>query len=390
MLAKVFKYQTRLQKKTGVSAMWADRLRNVRSIIEEKGYECLLLSPGPNLRYLTGFYFPFPGDFWDGLIAWDPVGIIPLDEEPILVVKKDYEDWTKAISQIDNIRYYSNAKNRMEILKDLIGKVRGTLGIEDHLPSKIYEQLVTAFPGIKIKNASRMLSEVRMIKSKEEIEVIRKAVGMVEKGIEAGREIIQESITEIEISSEIEQTMRKLGAETIPFCVVQSGAMPGNEYFSPSTNRVKKGDFILMDIAAAYKGYHADITRMTLVGKPSKRQKEVYEVVLDAQLKALDAIRNGVKVNVIYDAARRVMDEGGYSKYARTGIGHGLGLEVHEVPFVSESRDTEMVLQAGMVITIEPGVGLPGEFGIAIEDDVLVTAGGKEILSALGKELVQI
>jgi len=229
-----------------------------------------------------------------------------------------------------------------------------------------------------------MLSEVRLIKAEEEIESVRKAVGIVEKGIEAGREIIQESITEKEISIEIEETMRKLGAETIPYCLVQTGSSWTFE------NRVKKGDFVLMDVAAAYKGYHADITRMTMVGKPSKKQKEVYKVILDAQLKALDAIRDGVKAGVINDVGRKVIDDGGYGKYFRHGIGHGLGLEVHEVPHVTEFEDMEMVLQAGMVMTIEPAVYLPGEFNVRIEDDVLVTDGGKEILSSLGKELVQI
>lgn len=374
--------------------MWADRFRNVKSLMEEKGYECLLLSPGPNLRYLIGYYFSFPGDFWDALIAWDRAGVIPLDGEPVLVASNSYKDWTRAVSQISDIRYYSGDENRMEIFKDLIGRVKGTLGVEEHLPFKIYGQLAAAFPQIKMKNASEMLSEVRMVKSEEEIESIRKAVEIVEKGIEVGREIIQESVTEIEIASEIEQTMLKLGAENVPFCVVQTGAMPGNEYFPPSTNRVKKGDFILMDIAAGYKGYHADITRMTVVGKPSERQREVYEVLLDAQLKALDAIRDGVKAKVTYDAAKRVLDEKGYGKYF-AGIGHGLGLEVHERPYwgwepEDGGGDMEKVLQAGMVITIEPGVSLPGEFGIGIEDDVLVTAVGKEVLSTLGKELVQI
>lgn len=119
------------------------------------------------------------------------------------------------------------------------------------MPLKIYEQLAAAFPQIKI--ASRMLSEVRLIKSEEEIESIRKAVGIVEKGIEAGRKILQESITEKKISIEIEGTMRKLGAETIPYCLVHTGANTAAG-FPPSKNRVKKGDFVLMDIAAATRG----------------------------------------------------------------------------------------------------------------------------------------
>ena len=369
----------------------ANRLRKVRSLMEERGYECLFISPGPNLRYLTGVHYSYPGDAWDTVMAWDMItaGIIPLDGEPVLVVPRLSEDWVREISQIGDIRCYSGAENRMGIFKDLLGKVRGTLGMEDHLPFKVYEQLVAAFPRIKIKNTSGMLSEVRLIKSKEEIESMRKAAGIVEKGIEAGRDVIQESITEKEISIEVEKAMRKSGAEDISYCVVQTGANTAT-WDSPSEKRVKKGDLFLMDLSATYKGYHADITRVTVVGKPSEKQKKVYSVVLDAQLKAIDAIRDGVKAGVINDVGRGVIVERGFGEYFPFGIGHGLGLEAHEIPHLTEYRDMEMVLQPGMVMTIEPTINLPGEFGIRIEDDVLVTVGGRETLTTLGKELVQI
>jgi Xaa-Pro aminopeptidase len=375
----------------GVSGMLADRLRKVKSLMEEGGYECLLISPGPNLRYLTGFHYDYPGDAWDAIITWDMIvaEIIPLDGEPVLVVPESSENWMRWISKFDNVRYYSGAKDRMLVLKDLLGKVRGTLGMEDHLPFKIYEQLVAAFPQIKAKNASDMLSEVRLVKSKEEIECIRKAAGIVEKGVKVGRESIQESITEKEISIEIEKAMWKHGAESISYCVVQSGAKTAT-WDPPSEDRVKKGDFFLMDLSATYNGYHADITRMTVVGRPSEKQEKVYRVVQEAQLKAIDAIRDGVKAGVINDVGRRVMDERGYGEYFPFGIGHGLGLEAHEIPHLTEYRNMEMVLQPGIVMTIEPTINLPGEFGVRIEDDVLVTAGGREMLTTLGKELVQI
>ena len=370
--------------------MWVNRLRNVQSLMEKTGVECLFISPGPNLRYLTGFYFPFPGDAWDEVITWDsfPVGIIPLDGDLVLVVSNSSEEWVRAITHIEDIRCYSSAENRIVIFKDLIDKANGTLGIEEHLPFKIYEQLAASFPQIQIKNASAVLSEVRLIKSEEEIAAIRKAVSIVEKGIRAGRELLQESITEKEIANEIKSTMQKAGAEDIPYYLVQTGANAAAFYPPPSETRVKKGDFVLMDIVAAYKGCHADITRMTVVGKPIEKKKRVYQVILNAQMKALEAIRDGVKAGVINDVGMKVIDEGGYDKYVIHGIGHGLGFESHEIP--SLAKDREMVLQTGMVITIEPGVYLPGEFGIRIEDDVLVTDGGKEVITTLGNELVQI
>jgi len=371
--------------------MYADRLRKVKSLMEERGYGCLFISPGPNQRYLTGLHYDYPGDAWDTVITWDMITaeIIPLDGEPVLVVPGISENWIRGISKIDDIRCYSGAKDRMVIFKDLLGKVRGTLGLEDHLPFKIYEQLVAAFPQIKIKNASDMLSEVRLIKSEEEIESMREAAEIVEKGVKVGREIIRESVTETEISVEIEKAMRKHGAENISYCVVQTGAKTAT-WDPPSENRVKKGDFFLIDLSATYNGYHADITRMTVVGKPSEKQKKVYGVVQEAQSKAIDAIRDGVKAGVINEVGRKVINDGGYGRYFPFGIGHGLGLEAHEIPHLTEYRNMEMVLQPGMVMTMEPTINIPGEFGVRIEDDVLVTVGGRETLTTLGKELVQI
>jgi Xaa-Pro aminopeptidase len=359
--------------------------------MEERGYECLFITPGPNQRYLTGLHYDYPGDAWDTIITWDMItaAIIPLDGDPVLVVPKISGDWVREVSEIDDIRCYSGAENRKAILKDLLGKVRGTLGTEDHLAFKIYEQLVDALPQLKIKNASDMLSHARLVKSEEEVESMRKAARIVENGVKVGREFIRESITEREISIEVEKAMRTHGAESISYCVVQTGAKTAT-WNPPSESRVKKGDIFLMDLSATYNGYHADITRATVVGEPSERQKKVHRVVLDAQLKAIDAVRDGVKAGAVNDAARRVIDEGGFGRYFPFGIGHGLGLEAHEMPHLTEYRDMEMTLQPGMVMTLEPTINLPGEFGIRIEDDILVTAGGRDSLTTLGKELVQV
>jgi Xaa-Pro aminopeptidase len=371
--------------------MLADRLGKVKSLMAEAGYECLFISPGPNQRYLTGLHYDYPGDAWDTIITWDMMtaGIVPLDGDPVLVAPRISENWVREVSRIDDIRCYSSAEGRETILKDVLGGMRGTLGVEDHLPFKIYEQLAAALQQIEIKNASDMLSRARMVKSEEEIESMRKAAGIVEEGVKVGREFIRESITEKEISIEVERAMRSHGAEGISYCVVQTGAKTAS-WDPPTENRVKKGDMFLMDLSATYDGYHADITRPTVVGEPSEKQKKVHGVVLDAQLKAIDAVRDGAKAGVVNEAARRVIDERGFGKHYPFGIGHGLGLEAHEIPHLTEYKDMEMILQPGMVMTIEPTINLRGEFGIRIEDDILVTVGGRESLTTLGKELVQI
>lgn len=371
--------------------MSAGRTRKIRSLMEEEGYESLFISPGPNQRYLTGLHYDYPGDAWDTIITWDMMtaAIIPLDGEPVLVVPRISESWAREISKIDDIRVYPDAKKRKEILRDVMGEVRGTLGIEDHLPFKIHEELVTALPRIKVENASEMLSLARLVKSEGEIECMRKAAGIVEQGVRVGREFIRESVTEKEVSVEVEKAMRKNGAEGISYCVVQTGAKT-TTWDPPTENRVKKGDIFLMDLSATHNGYHADITRATVVGEPSEKQKKVHGVVLEAQLKAIDAIQDGVKAGVVNDAGMKAIEERGYGDYCPFGIGHGLGLEAHEIPHLTEYKDADIVLQPGIVMTMEPTINIPGEFGIRIEDDILVTKGGSESLTTLGKELVQI
>jgi len=375
----------------GVLAMPVDRLRKVRSLMEREGYESLLISPGPNQRYLTGLHYDYPGDAWDTIITWDLVtmALIPLDEDPVLVAPRISEKWVREASDVKDVRSYSGAENRTAILKDLLGDLRGTLGVEDHLPFKICERLVSTIPSLKIMNVSDTLGEARLVKSEEEIELMRRAAKIVERGVQVGREFIREAATEREISIEVEKAMREQGAESISYCVVQTGAKTAT-WEPPSDDRVRKGDMFLMDLSATCSGYHADITRPTVVGEPNSKHRKVYETVLAAQSNAIATIRNGTKAGAVNDAARAVIDKSGFGEHFPFGIGHGLGLEAHEMPHLTEYRNTEMILQPGIVMTIEPTLSFPGEFGIRIEDDILVTDEGRESLTTLGKELVQI
>ena len=371
--------------------MSVDRLNKVKSLMEEDGYDSLLISPGPNQRYLTGLHYDYPGDAWDTIITWDMIttAVLPLEGDPILVAPRISESWVRDVSDINDVRCYSDSKDRTAILRDALANSKGTLGIEDHLPFKIYEQIVDSLPHTAIKNCSGMLSRARLVKSEEEIQYMRKAAAIVEEGVKVGREFIRESVTEKEVSVEVESAMRAKGAESISYCVVQTGAKTAS-WDPPSEDRVKKGDMFLMDLSATYNGYHADITRPTVIGEPSERQMQVHGIVHDAQMKAIEAVRDGVKAGAVNDAAWKVIDGSGYGEHFPFGIGHGLGLEAHEMPHLTEYKDMDMVLQPGIVLTIEPTINLRGEFGVRIEDDVLVTAGGRETLTSLGRELVQI
>ena len=188
---------------------------------------------------------------------------------------------------------------------------------------------------------------------------------------------------------DLEFTMRRLGAEGLAFPIIAvSGARSSLPHGQPTANKVSGGDFLTFDFGARYEGYCSDETRTFVIGPLDKKHKEVYEVVLEAQMAGLEAAKPGVLGKDIDKAARKVIDDAGYGQYFGHGAGHGVGLNVHEGPSAGKKGDT--VLVPGMVVTVEPGIYIPGFGGCRIEDLVVITEGGKEILSSSPKDLTVI
>jgi Xaa-Pro aminopeptidase len=230
------------------------------------------------------------------------------------------------------------------------------------------------------------IEELRMVKTPEEIARIRRSVETNSRAFEQAVARVRPGMTEQRLAAELEYRMRRLGAEKPSFeTIVAAGARSALPHAQPTAARLREGDLVVVDMGAFQDGYASDMTRVLFLGRPGARVKRTYRAVLEAQLAAIDRVRPGVGAAQVDRAARRVLKGYGLDGAFVHSTGHGLGLEIHEPPRIG--MRSKAVLREGMAITIEPGVYLEGFGGIRIEDTIIVTASGCEMLTPTGKEL---
>lgn len=233
----------------------------------------------------------------------------------------------------------------------------------------------------------KIISNLRIIKSSDEINKLEKAQKITEDAYLEILNYIKPGVTERDVALELEYLMRKKGADGISFDLITiTGTNTSRPHGVPGNKKVKSGDFFTMDIGVLYEGYHSDMTRTVAVGSVSEEQEMIYKIVLKAQTTALKAIKPGVTCESVDAVARDIISEEGYGEMFGHSTGHGVGLDIHENPFVTIAN--KQLLSAGMVITCEPGIYLPDKFGVRIEDMVLVTQNGMKNFTKVSKELI--
>lgn len=241
----------------------------------------------------------------------------------------------------------------------------------------------------KTGDLDRITERMRIIKSADEIEKMRKAQRLTEEALDDTLNHLAVGMTERDVALDLEYRMRKLGADSVSFDLITiAGAKTSMPHGVPDDNVIQKGDFVLFDIGATFEGYHSDMTRTVAMGNVSDKQRFVYQVVLDAQMRGLKAVKAGVSCDRVDDACRSYIYQAGFEGKFGHSTGHGVGLEIHEAPTVSPNCDK--ILKSGMVITVEPGIYLPDEFGVRIEDMIVVTTDGCVNLATAPKELTII
>jgi Xaa-Pro aminopeptidase len=235
----------------------------------------------------------------------------------------------------------------------------------------------------------KTITQMRQIKGLEEIQQICRAIRIAQEGFTGLVQSLKAGLTENEVAAELEYRMRCWGAEKASFdSIVACGPNAAKPHARTSEAKLVPGKSIVFDFGALFKGYCSDLTRTVWLGKMPPCFKDVYKVCLEAQLAAIEVIKPGIRTAEVDQVARAVITRAGYGKFFNHGLGHGLGLEVHEAPALS--RLSDQVLEAGMVVTVEPGIYLPGKGGVRIEDDVLVTPKGHRVLSSLPKEVEHV
>ncbi len=344
--------------------------------LDENNIDGLLVSKVENRRYLTGF----TGSAGMALITPD---------SKLLVT--DFRYTEQAEKQTEEFEVVRQGDKITDTLSDLLKREDiKRLGVESaHISHHQYEEWTEKLSPVELVSLLDMIEPLRLKKESEEIEKIRKAAQIADEAFAHILGLLKDGAVELEIAAELEYFMKRKGASKASFdTIVASGHRSSLPHGVASDKVMKAGEAVTIDMGAIHDGYCSDMTRTVFLEEVDDKQREIYNIVLEAQLLALKEVRVGKSCVELDKVARDIINERGYKDNFGHGLGHGVGLEVHEGPRVSsQSKD---VLEAGMIITIEPGIYIPDWGGTRIEDLVLVTEEGCEILSNTPKELTVV
>lgn len=353
----------------------ACRIAKLRSRLGELDLDGLLVTDEINVRYLSGF-------------TGDSSALLVTSRDVWILSDRRYEEQIASQCAHLQSRIRGPEKRMQHLFAELASEQKfRRLGFEGHAVSwSFYRTLVDGLQGIELIGTSDLVARLRAIKDAGELQILRRAIHIAERAFRVITASLRPGLSELQVAYAMEQAIRDFGGSGVGFStIVASGSGAALPHYHPGTVTIEKDIPLLIDWGAKLEGYTSDMTRTLALGKVSERWQEVYQVVLEAHLAAIDQIRPGARLCDIDGAARGVIQRAGYGEYFGHGLGHGIGLQVHEMPRMAAIEQGE--LQEGMVITVEPGIYLPGELGVRIEDDVLVTAKGHEVLCSLPKGL---
>lgn len=347
-------------------------IQNFKSTL--KNNEAYLIISPENRRYLTGF----PSSAGYLLIA--------ANEAVFLIDSRYIEAAKKAVSGCETVLLTDFSKQLAEYIEKLSIKKLFLEG-ESLSVSKAESIRKICCCECDFTKADKEISSLRRIKSEDEKQKILAAQSIAEKAFDHILTFIKEGVTEREIALTLDFFMLRNGAEDISFqTIAVSGRNSSMPHGVPSDKKVEKGDFITMDFGAVCNGYHSDMTRTVAVGGVSSKQAEIYETVLRAQKNSLDMLKAGVSCKDADAASRDIITNAGYGEFFGHGTGHGVGIEIHEAPTLNPR--SAQILKAGDIVTVEPGIYLPDEFGVRIEDMAFITENGSENLTKSPKNLI--
>ncbi|HVN49147.1 MAG TPA: Xaa-Pro peptidase family protein [Bacteroidota bacterium] len=350
------------------------RLQALRTQLMEHRLDALIVSELTHVRYLTGF------SGTNGLCVVTPTQHFFLT---------DHRYKTQAPAEIRNCKFIvaSNGLFQEIVTRNLLARAH-RIGVEaENISVLTLSMLRKLLHEKKIILTTSLIETLTEIKDKEEIGFIRQAVEFSDLVFAKILPLIKPGISEADIAAEISYWHRKFGADADAFePIVASGGRGALPHARASAKKLKKGEFVVMDFGCQYRGYHSDITRTVAVGRPTSEMKTIYQIVLDAQQRAIDLAQEGVAACAVDAAARTYIKQQGYGKYFIHSLGHGLGLHVHDP--LRLSAQSRSILQAGNVTTIEPGIYIPDSLGVRIEDDIVIRQNGCDVLNQSPKNLL--
>ena len=351
-----------------------NHLKQIAAKLPEYGIDAMLLNSEPGEFYAVGFH-------GEG-------NVVVTAEKCFYFTDSRYIEAANHLIQGAEIAMTDAGRNYRAMVQEVIDECRiQRLGFEENYLSvadfELWDKGLTA----SLVPAQKLVNSLRAAKDEEELSLMRRAQEITDQAFSNILKFIRPGQTEQEIAAKLQYEMLCLGAEKMSFDpIVASGPNGSKPHAIPSDRKVQPGDFITMDFGCKFGGYCSDMTRTIALGEPTEEMKKVYQVVLEAQLAGIAMAKAGVPGKRIHDAAAKVIADAGYGAYFGHGFGHSLGIEIHEAPNANSRDETPM--PEGAVVSAEPGIYLPGKFGVRIEDAVIYTAQGHEILTKSPKELI--
>ncbi len=363
-------------KQERMIAVTMHRVEKLRELFGQHHMEAMLITSETNRRYLSGFT--------------GSSGMVLITRSAQYLIT-DFRYRSQAPLQSPQFTVVEHGPVMMDTVAELLDKeqVRSLAFEQDHVTFKDHAFWTNKLSRVQLQPVSGIVEQLRIIKDESEIAILQEACELADKTFTHILQFIKPGVKESDIALEMEVFMRKNGATSSSFdTIVASGERSALPHGVASERVVGNNEFVKLDFGAYYKGYCSDITRTVVVGSPSEKHIEIYEIVLEAQMYALAHIKPGMTGKQADALARDVIVKYGYGDLFGHGTGHGIGMDIHEAPRLSALSDS--VLTPGMTVTVEPGIYVPGFGGVRIEDDIVITESGIKILTSSPKELITL
>ncbi|CAI8793534.1 M24 family metallopeptidase [Bacillus pseudomycoides] len=351
------------------------RIKKIQEQLTEYGIDGLLITKKENRQYATGFT--------------GSAGVVLLSAtEAVFITDFRYVDQAKTqVQETEIIMHKGNIEQEIANQTTRLNIQR--LGIEENnMTLKQYSSL-KKYTNIKLVQVSELVETIRSIKEESEIETIKVAARMADEAFQHITGFLKPDVSEFDVRDELEFFMRKQGASSSSFNIIVASGVRSSLPHGVATNKmIENGDMVTLDFGALYNGYCSDLTRTIAIGSYSKEFEKIYSIVLEALKRGTKAIRPGESAKTIDDVTRNYITDNGYGEYFGHSTGHGVGLELHEP--LRLSQESKATLQEGMVVTVEPGIYIPNWGGCRIEDDIVITKDGHEVITKANRDLIVI
>ncbi|CQR57095.1 M24 family metallopeptidase [Paenibacillus riograndensis] len=347
------------------------RVSKLRKVLQEQGLDAILITSGINRRYLSGF----TGSSGYVLVTGDDSYLLT-----------DFRYMTQAAEQVTGLKVVQHGPKFIETVRELLQGANVRIGFEqDDVTFSAYSTYAAALQPAVLVPVSKAVENLRAFKDEGELAVMQRAADLADATFSHILNVIKPGMTERDVDLEMEFYMRTHGATSSSFdTIVASGERSAMPHGVASSKVIQNNEFVTFDFGALLDGYCSDVTRTIALGSPDPKLKEIYDIVLEAQLHTLANIKPGMTGRECDALARDIITRYGYGEHFGHSTGHGLGMEVHENPRLSKLADE--IMEPGMVVTVEPGIYLPGLGGVRIEDDIVITESGMKLLTHSSKD----